>query len=604
MTIRKLGVLALALALAPLAGGSGHAAGTGIQYVTVDDGTEIAVQVFLPSNYVAGETYPTLVQIEGYGGAASPNDGSFVNKPDYVVVGISLRGTGCSAGQLALFSERSSQDGAYVIDNWIPQQDWFNGQVGIYGHSYGGLTGFLVAAQSPAELDAVAVSGLIDDFYRGILYPGGISNYGFPILWGAGVRPLGEHSANAGLVAGDEHCRQNYLDHRGSSLAPTPDIVLDTYGSPFATEESWAIRNALLSHIEGIEVPIQLGQQYQDEQTGPRGGHVLWENLPAGVPKRLTVSTGRHNPNDPTGNKRDWFDCWLIHEGNAAASTSDGTACADVLDPSKRVLLYFESKGADRLTPYVSSDWPLPETDWRRLYLRADHTLSENATGGEGEVSYVSTGNSRHLTLDVGNAAPTGAPLAPYGFTTGLPDTARYELTFSEDAALAGPLELSLWAKLSSPDTDFWAEILDVAPNGDTTFVQRGLLRASYAAQFDAAKSGYAAGELYRPHYRYTEVTPVIPQAPTKFEIEIFPLGHVWRADHTLVLQLHAPPVNDPISTYAYESGEPGLVTIMQDQDHPSTLLLPFMPALPPYRAAAPACGSIAGEVCVTPSLG
>ena len=584
-----------------------------ITYVTVDDGTEIAVRIFYPDGYVPGNKYPTLVQIEGYGGAASPNDGSFVGDPSYIVLAISLRGTGCSGGQLELFSERSSRDGAWIIDNWIPNQSWSNGKVGIYGHSYGGLTGFLVASLVPdtTHLKAVAVSGLIDDFYRGILYPGGISNYGFPVLWGAALRPFTEHSTNASFYS-DAHCAQNFAQHAGSDVAPPPGLAADTYGSPMAKdpitgEPTWGIKRGLLNYVGGIRAPIQLGQQYQDEQTGPRGGHVLWENIPSNVPKRIAISTGRHNPNDPKRTKRDWLDCWILNNGDTTSTTPanhGGASCGTVLDPAKRVMLYFESMGSDRLAPYLASDWPLPESDWRRYYLRGDGTLSLTS-GNDQDVSYVSTGTGRHLTLDVGNAVSTGAPLAPYGFTTGLPDTARYTLDFTDTSVIAGPMNLTLYAKTTSADTDLWAEVLDRdTVTGATTFVQRGLLRASYNATFDAAKSQRTlGGDIYRPYYSYDAITPVIPGAINKYEVEVFPMGHVWRPGHQLVLQLHAPPANDPISTYSYEPNQPGVVTIVQDALHPTSILFPFMPTLPTIRSSAPACGSVVGEVCITPRI-
>jgi uncharacterized protein len=605
--MRKLLLIALVSIMVPLAGRAAAPPPSPMQYVAVDDGTEIAVRVFYPDGYVAGNTYPALMQIEGYGGASSPNDGSFVGNPNYIVVAVSIRGTGCSAGTFDVFSERSSKDGAWIIDNWIPNQSWSNGKVGIYGHSYGGLEGFLVAAEVPTNthLKAVAVSGLIDDFYRGILYPGGISNYGFPLLWGAGLRPVSEHSSNLPFLQSDQHCLTNYLSHQTTDLIPPPQLFLDTYGSPFATPESFAIRNALMTHINGIKVPIQLGQQYQDEQTGPRGGHVLWENIPAGVPKRITISTGMHNPNDPTGNKRDWLDCWILN-GGAVGSSSLGHSCADALDPAKRVLLYFESMGSNRLAPYVSNDWPLPETDWRRFYLRGDHTLQ--ATGGsDSPVTYVSTGTGRHMTENFGHAVG-GLPydtLAPYGFTTGLPDTARYTLRFNQDAAIAGPINLTLWATAFSPDVDFWAEILDLdTATGDTTFVQRGLLRASFRLLDESKSQKTPGGDIYRPYHPYLTPEPLIPGTPYKYEIEIFPLGHYWRAGHELVLQLHAPPANDPISSYVYEPNLPSVVQILQDAAHPTSILLPFMPGLPPHRATAPACGSVIGEGCITPALG
>jgi len=599
--MRKLLLIALVSMLIPLAGKAAPPPPSAMQYVAVDDGTEIAVRVFYPNGYVDGQKYPALMEIEGYGGASSPNDGTFVGNPNYIVVAVSLRGTGCSAGTLDLFSERSSKDGAWIIDNWIPQQSWSNGKVGIYGHSYGGLEGFLVGAMVPdsTHLKAIAVSGLIDDFYRGILYPGGVSNYGFPILWGALLRPISEHSSNAPFLT-DPHCLANYATHLGSDAVPQPQILLDTYGSPFATKNAWAIRNALLTHINGIKVPIQLGQQYQDEQTGPRGGHVLWENIPAGVPKRITISTGMHNPNDPTGNKRDWLDCWIL------GASSVGNSCASVTDPARRVLLYFESMGSNRLAPYVASDWPLPNTDWRRYYLRGDGTL-KLTSGKDNAVTYASTGTGRHMTENFGHAVG-GLPydkLAPFGFTTGLPDTARYTLRFNQDTALAGPIDLSLWATITTPDVDFWAEILDRdTATGATTFVQRGLLRASFRKLIEARSQKTPGGAIYRPFHPYKGIQPVTPLAPTKYEIEIFPLGHVWRAGHQLVLQIHAPPAQDPISTYAYEPNLPSVVHILQTPKYPTSILLPFMPVLPTYRATTPVCGSIVGEVCITPLLG
>lgn len=78
--MRKLLLVAAVMALLPFAAGSGKAAATkgGIQYVKVFPGTaqevEIAVQAYFPSTYTAGAKFPTLVEVEGYGGAGAPND--------------------------------------------------------------------------------------------------------------------------------------------------------------------------------------------------------------------------------------------------------------------------------------------------------------------------------------------------------------------------------------------------------------------------------------------------------------------------------------------------------------------------------------------------
>jgi predicted acyl esterase len=255
----------------------------------------------------------------------------------------------------------------------------------------------------------------------------------------------------------------------------------------------------------------------------------------------------------------------------------------------------------------VSGEWPLRETDWTRYYLRADGTLGASAAGGEGTTTYASSGTGRQMTGDVGGLGPGG--LAQYLYADGLPDTARYELAFDEPTALAGPSTLTLHASTTSTDVDFFVEVLDVdLATGETTFVQRGVQRASFASSFDEGRSarihnGQHRGEIYRPYHHFVSPTPLIPGEVNEFHIEVFPFGHVFREGHAMVVQIHAPPANDPISTYAYEPNQASVVTIYQDAEHPSSILLPVMRNLPPIWPTAPACGEVVGEVCVTPSL-
>jgi putative CocE/NonD family hydrolase len=595
------------LLCAPIAvGGIGRTAVTQgpIQYVTVDDGTTIAVRVFYPDRFDKTKKYATLITAEGYGGAGAPDDDAFIGDPDYVVVAMSLRGTGCSGGQLSLFSDRSAQDGAFVIDHWIPKQSWSNGEVGIYGHSYAGLTGFLIAAQHPKHLKAIAVSGLIDDFYRAILYPGGVPNPGFPILWGALLRPFSEHTGNVNGLENDQTCRQNYLTHEGTDAANT-EALIAIYSQMQATSNSWAEQRSLINHIRGIRAPIQLGQQYQDEQTGPRGGYILFNHIPRGLPKRIVISTGQHNPNDPQRTKQDWFDCWLLGHGSTSWTTRLGHSCAGVLDPAKRVLLYFESEGSRRWTPYYTSNYPVPSTDWRRYFLRADGTLARSS-GAAGTVQYFSTATGRFLTGDFGEpfGRQPGPFLAPAGYANGLPDTARYVLQFPPNTTnvMAGPMDLTLWATATSTDVDFWVELLDRdTTTGATTFIQRGLLRASFRDFSSARSDKTSSGEVYRPYHSFLNPTPITPMQPYEYQIEVWPAGHVFRSGHELVLQVHEPPLNDPISTYLFNPNQPSVVTIMQDPAHRSSILLPFLSGLTAANLApkGPTCGQVVGEICV-----
>jgi uncharacterized protein len=99
-------------------------------YIPMADGAELRYEVWLP----AGKgPFPTLMNYEGYQAGNQPDD----SVPDlaadaladgYAVVGVSLRGSGCSDGTWQLFNRQQSEDGAAAVD-WLAKQPWSNGRV-------------------------------------------------------------------------------------------------------------------------------------------------------------------------------------------------------------------------------------------------------------------------------------------------------------------------------------------------------------------------------------------------------------------------------------------------------------------------------------------
>src|SRR3990170_1822905 len=158
--VTALGAL-LAVPLLPAA----PAAASPNTFITMSDGVQIALNVRMPKGYDKGESYPVIFEMSGYDGGASDGDEPYAGEgsraltkqfyKDYVTVHASVRGTGCSGGEFDLFSWRSALDGRELIE-WIADQDWSNGKVGIYGHSYGGITGFMVTATRPPHLTAMS----------------------------------------------------------------------------------------------------------------------------------------------------------------------------------------------------------------------------------------------------------------------------------------------------------------------------------------------------------------------------------------------------------------------------------------------------------------
>lgn len=236
---------------------------------------------------------------------ANVNDNQFAGRSkDFVVVYASLRGTGCSGGTFDLFSEQGARDGYDVIENWIVKQPWSDGRVGITGHSYSGLTGFLVAEEAPPHVNAVAVSGLIDDFYRGIIYSGGIPNAGFPLAWGGAARPASELQGDGQAQLTDAHCRANFLEHQAGDYVAPPTLFVDIYGQTQATPDSWAMQRSLINRVKAIDVPTQIGQTYQDEQTS-RSSRSATSSAPAtssfcSCTRRRPTTRSRSAPTRPS----------------------------------------------------------------------------------------------------------------------------------------------------------------------------------------------------------------------------------------------------------------------------------------------------------------
>ena len=84
-------------------------------YLTVRDGTKLRYDVLRPDG---GGRHPVLVNYEGYaaGSDATDNGVSIYSdrllKRGYAIVGVSVRGTGCSQGVFDPFAETMGRDGA------------------------------------------------------------------------------------------------------------------------------------------------------------------------------------------------------------------------------------------------------------------------------------------------------------------------------------------------------------------------------------------------------------------------------------------------------------------------------------------------------------
>lgn len=159
-------------------------------YLTMRDGVKIAVDVYMPRDVKKGKQYPVIFHQTRYWRRMKlkwPYNwiaGDFVGaygkmfrkllSNEYVVVNVDTRGTGASLGsRRAPWSPEEVEDAGEIMD-WIVDQDWCNGKIGLFGVSYTGTAAEMALhTQHPNVKCLITMYGFFD-IYDDIGFPGGV----------------------------------------------------------------------------------------------------------------------------------------------------------------------------------------------------------------------------------------------------------------------------------------------------------------------------------------------------------------------------------------------------------------------------------------------
>src|SRR4051812_39797784 len=269
------GLTALALGLA----GPAHASVDKWGYIPLADGTQLRYTVTLPA---AEGRFPVAMDYDGYcegTGATRCNDVDMATKlvgAGYAVLGVSMRGTGCSTGTFDFRSPQEHADGAAAVE-WAAKQAWSTGRVGMFGDSFPGLSQPGVAALRPHGLAAIAPFQIVDDVYRDVGYPGGISNGEFGAFWGLGDQPAADASGTVSGVAAqsDPQCATNYAAHQAQN-GPTNIVVAGTQHMWY--DGYWQPKTIGASAAK-IDVPVLNCTTWQDDEVGSRPAWTLFPRI-------------------------------------------------------------------------------------------------------------------------------------------------------------------------------------------------------------------------------------------------------------------------------------------------------------------------------------
>ena len=169
--------------------------------VQLRDGVTIHVDVFRPAG---AEQVPTIVAFSPYGkgqGTSASVMGVFgmvgldnaivsglekFEGPDpaywcaqgYAICNPDIRGVVDSDGDSVLWDRQEGRD-CYDLIEWLAEQPWCSGKVGMSGTSYLAVSQWFTAAEQPPHLAAINPWEGVSDVYRDLVMRGGMPDTGF-----------------------------------------------------------------------------------------------------------------------------------------------------------------------------------------------------------------------------------------------------------------------------------------------------------------------------------------------------------------------------------------------------------------------------------------
>lgn len=548
--------------------------------VPMRDGVKLAMDLYRPEQ--KGK-YPALLSVSGYGkDIMGPGIRLSTEVPPtvesghterlvengYVHVIGDVRGVGKSEGRYDMWGPAEQQDCSDLIE-WIAQQPWCDGNVGMMGISYFAMLQVPAAAIRPPHLRAILpFEPAGADIYRDWFYPGGILNK-FTVAWGPFVAAPELSSLSLEKFTAEE-VRKKVETLRGlPEYRDDPDIqeilidpsknpiMFDALMHPEDGEFYWERSSS--THYDQVELPTYFGSFWCIGLIDLLGAVHGFQHVQS-QHKKLIIGPPVF-PDRPHWQFHDeilrWYGRWLKEEPTGIEE-----------EPPVRLFVM----GANRWRE--AQEWPVEGTRWMRFYLHEDRWLHEYPT--------------------IQEQRSTSFEYDPQGHTSLFFESS----VLIEDTEVTGPLSVFLSAACSEDDTAWVVSLYDVFPDGRRHFLSRGWLKASHW-ELDTERS-----TPWQPYHSHRNPQPLEPDQIYDYAIEMMPIANVFRAGHRIGLEIACddrglveggrgwlsslfPSDPDRITVdemmmqrfycqLAVDS-RPKRLTIHHEEDHPSYLLLPIL---------------------------
>lgn len=475
-------------------------------FIPLADGCRLAARIWLPEE---AEQHPVPVIFEylpyrKHDGTRERDEGHFpyLVSRGYAGIRVDIRGSGESDGlMLDEYTEIELSDGVEII-NWLADQPWCDGNVGMIGISWGGFNGLQIAALQPAALKAIVTVCSTDDRYADdIHYMGGCllnDNLSWASQLQAGMSrspdpltlPDTWKSTWLDRLEGMELMAAQWLKHQRRDAFWKHGSVCEDYSDikiPVMAIGGWfdGYSNAIFRMKENLHVPFKA-------VVGPwahRYPHIAF-------PK----PTG-----DFLGMTADWWDQWL-----------KGDVHQPVLE--KNIQAYLMDSAAPKV------DYKYRSGEWFAMSDVVDARSSGQVMQLQpGRLVADAEASQREQFLSIRSPLTTGIQGGRWCLGMRLdmehpadqrPDDA-HSLCFDtdvleEDLMLVGAAVLDMLYQVDQPEAKVVVRLSDVRPDGEVTRISYGVLNLNHRNSHEFPEA-LEPGATYNSQIQLNEIAYKVP---------------------------------------------------------------------------------------------
>lgn len=290
------------------------------EWITLRDGRRLAMRSWRPKNTAPCPVILEYLPYRKRDGTAARDETTHpvFARAGYICVRVDITGTGESEGQFDdEYSEQELSDGEAVLE-WIANQDWCDGNIGMIGISWGGFNGLQLAFRQPSALKAVvSVASTTDRYADDIHFMGGclLSDN---VNWGSQMFAYLTRPA-------DPELRPDWREDWVERLKSSPFCAADWLHRQ--TRDDFWKHGSVCEDWNRIQVPVLALTGWADAYVNapPR----LVANM--SVPAKAMIGPWEHryphisvlDPADFHSEVIRWFDRWLRNEQNGVEHIPD-----------------------------------------------------------------------------------------------------------------------------------------------------------------------------------------------------------------------------------------------------------------------------------------